>query len=275
MLAVTLYSDEKQDEAKTRRRREEGITGGKVEETGQEMILLLAVVPGIPESPLNIWTIFDALKLHDIPFIITGDLKFLMPCFGLLSCSSSHPCLFCTSKRHNGEWTVNRVEGKEVEAEVEEEKSLQQKVNEAIEDMVRKEKEKQVEKETGVKAKKVDKKVVLRTLGRLKSMEKGWVDDGSRNTTAGTSKFESTVGPVLCRSIGDSDGTTVLAKVGMPSVHLLLGENSILRPHMCRFFGGENELMEILRTEVGVVPHSYQGADGAFEGPQCAKNKMP
>ena len=148
-------------------------------------------------------------------------------------------------------------------------------MNEAIGDMVRTEEEKRAEKETGVKAKKVDKKVVLRTLGRLKAMEKGWEAEGSRNTTAGTSKFESTVGPVLCRSIGDSDRTTVLAKVGMPSVHLLLGANSILRPHMCRFFGGEEELMELLRTKVGVVPHSYQGADGAFEGPQCAKNKMP
>ena len=29
--------------------------------------------------------------------------------------------------------------------------------------------------------------------------------------------------------------------------------------------------MEILRVQVGVVPHSYQGKDGAFEGPQCSK----
>ena len=29
--------------------------------------------------------------------------------------------------------------------------------------------------------------------------------------------------------------------------------------------------MEVLKVGVGVVPHSYQGKDGAFEGPQCSK----
>ena len=34
--------------------------------------------------------------------------------------------------------------------------------------------------------------------------------------------------------------------------------------------------MLVLKTEVGVVPHSYQGKDGNFEGPQCDKilNKL-
>ena len=30
-------------------------------------------------------------------------------------------------------------------------------------------------------------------------------------------------------------------------------------------------MLEVLRTELGVVPHSYQGRDGAFAGPECSK----
>ena len=37
------------------------------------------------------------------------------------------------------------------------------------------------------------------------------------------------------------------------------------------FFHSKEELMELLRTEVGVVPYSYQGKDGVFEGSQCSK----
>ena len=31
------------------------------------------------------------------------------------------------------------------------------------------------------------------------------------------------------------------------------------------------EKVLILEEMVGVIPHSYQGKDGAFEGPQCRK----
>ena len=29
--------------------------------------------------------------------------------------------------------------------------------------------------------------------------------------------------------------------------------------------------MADLKSELGIVPHSYQGKDGDFQGPQCAK----
>ena len=57
----------------------------------------------------------------------------------------------------------------------------------------------------------------------------------------------------------------------MPTVHLLLAVNDILRPHMVEFFGSEENLMQVLKEKVWVVPHSYQGKDGAYEGPQCSK----
>ena len=85
---------------KKRRTRDDGISGGvRFEETGQRMILLLAIVKGVSESKANLEQIFDLLNLTGLKFTITGDFKFLMPWFGLLGCSSVHPCLYCNSQR--------------------------------------------------------------------------------------------------------------------------------------------------------------------------------
>ena len=224
-LTATLYDDESiacyQEGRRKQRKRSEGITGGAMEETGQNMILLLAVVPGIPESAHNIKLIFDSVGINQHPYILSADLKLLMPCFGLMSCSSSNPCLFCPRKRVKGKWKDDNVE--------------------------------------------------LRRFGSLKENYDGWVAAGSKYVTQWTSAFQSTVGPVLVESSEDTALTTVLEKVGMPTVHLLLATNDILRPHMVKFFDSEEEMMDVLKVGVGVVPHSYQGKDGAFEGPQCSK----
>ena len=68
------------------------------------MILLLAIVKGVPESKDNLEQIFDLLNLTGLKFTITGDFKFLMPWFGLLGCSSVHPCLYCNRERRKGKW---------------------------------------------------------------------------------------------------------------------------------------------------------------------------
>ena len=163
------------------------ICGVPMEETGQNMILMLAIVPGIPESSYNIQLIFNAVGVNQLPYILSADLKMLMPCFGLMSCSSSHPCLFCPRKRVKGEW-------QEVE-------------------------------------------VQLRTFASLKEQHRWWVAAGSKYTTKWTSSFQSTVGPILVEADGEAITTSVLEKVGMPTVHLLLAVNDILRPHVVEFFG--------------------------------------
>ena len=71
----------------------------------------------------------------------------------------------------------------------------------------------------------------MRTFGRLEEKYQGWKVKSSL-TTASTSKAESCVDPVLVRTEADTDDTTILMNLGMPSVHLLLGLNSILRPHI-------------------------------------------
>ena len=35
---------------------------------------------------------------------MTGNYKLLMPSFGLMTCSSSHPCLYCARSRVKGVW---------------------------------------------------------------------------------------------------------------------------------------------------------------------------
>ena len=61
----------------------------------------------------------------------------------------------------------------------------------------------------------------LRTFGSLENQFQKLPADGRRTTTI-TRQTESVVGPVLVRCEDDTDEKTVLAKVGMPSVHLLL-----------------------------------------------------
>ena len=210
-------------EKKRRRTREEGIGGGKrFVEHGQRMILLLCLVKGVPESEENLELIFTHVKLAGLRFKITGDFKFLMPWFGLLGCSSVHPCLYCNKERRKGEW---------------------------------------IEKEGTA--------VELRTLGGIETMAAAWMEAGSKRTTAWTSKFESSVGMVTVWGEGDTPMTTVLDKCAPPTVHCLLALNSVLRPHLEKIW--EGDLWKFLKEEVKVVPHSYQGKDGAFEGPQCDK----
>ena len=88
---------------KMRRTRDDGIGGGtKFEEHGQRMILLLGLVKGVPERKENIDLIFNLVNLAGLKFTMTGDFKFPMHWFGLLGCSSVHPCLYCNKERRKG-----------------------------------------------------------------------------------------------------------------------------------------------------------------------------
>ena len=210
---------------KKRRTREDGISEvNKFSETGQRMILLLCVVKGVPESMENLELLFTHVNLTGLKFTITGDFKFLMPWFGLLGCSSVHPCLYCNQERRKGEWVKKK------------------------------------DNEVGVE---------LRTLGGIESMTGGWMEKGSKKTTAWTSQYESCVGTVTVWGDGDTPQTTVLDKCAPPTVHCLLAVNNILRPHLESIWDGD--LWKFLQEEIHVIPHSYQGKEGAFEGPQCNK----
>ena len=207
---------------KMRRSREDGVSPvGKFAETGQRMILLLAWCKGIPESAENLEIVYNAVNLHSLQFIMTGDYKLLMPSFGLMSCSSTHPCLYCARSRVKGVW---------------------EEVDETCD--------------------------VLRTFSRIEIMSSSWMEAGSKDTTYWTSKFESCTGPILVWGQGDTPETRVLDKVTPPTVHNLLALNTVL-DHLSKFWPGN--LKEDLKKELNIIPHSYQGKDGAFAGPECDK----
>ena len=141
-----------------------------MQEAGQNTILLLAVVPDIPETAHNIVKAMNVVGISKVPYKLTGDLKFLNMSFGLQSCSALYPCVFCTGKRQKGEWTEGQ----------------------------------------------------LWTFGTQRKMYNGWVANGSHYSTAATSKFQSTIGLCLVQSVGDTDDTTFLLKIGMPTVQTCL-----------------------------------------------------
>ena len=89
---------------KRRRSREDGFCAERFSETGQRTILLLAWCKDIPESAENLEIIYKAVDVGSVSFIMTGDYKLLMPSFGLMSCSSTHPCLYCARSRLKGVW---------------------------------------------------------------------------------------------------------------------------------------------------------------------------
>ena len=112
--------------------------------------------------------------------------------------------------------------------------------------------------------------VEQRTFGGIEVRADAWMEAVSKKTTAWTSKFESCVGMVTVWGEGDTPLTTVLDKCAPPTVHCLLALNSVLRPHLEKIWE-QGDLWSFLKEEVNVVPHSYQGKEGALKGPQCNK----
>ena len=84
-----------------RRTRGEGISGGpQLKDWGARKMILLAIVHKIPENHHNLSIIFEAIKLENIPFKLTGDFAFLMPILGLVKgCGGSNPCPLCNQRK--------------------------------------------------------------------------------------------------------------------------------------------------------------------------------
>ena len=111
------FSEENNEEAgpsKKVRRRQQGIGGGsQFSDWGARKMILLAVVPKVPESHHNIDLIFTAIGLNKIPFKMTGDFAFLMPICGLVKgCGGTNPCPLCDQRKTNAGGKGSRwVEG--------------------------------------------------------------------------------------------------------------------------------------------------------------------
>lgn len=89
-LKITLSMVQKEaDECSTTR--EKGFKS-----TGVKKLLLLAIVPGVPEKYANIEQIWTSLlELDRIDAVISGDLKIINLLLGIMGHSSSYPCPYC------------------------------------------------------------------------------------------------------------------------------------------------------------------------------------
>lgn len=103
--------------------------------------------------------------------------------------------------------------------------------------------------------------IELRTLVRR--------ERGSVYCSAETALAKSCIGMVLVWGEGDESNTIVLDKMPPPTVYSLLGLNTVLRPYLENVWDGN--LNADLKSELGLVPHSYHGKDEDLEGHQYAK----
>ena len=98
----------------------------------------------------------------------------------------------------------------------------------------------------------------------------GWVDQGSIERTEFTRRFESVAaGPLLAEGVGDTWDTLVLDKVPPCPLHIgLLFANDPLN-HLER--GCWPEVKAVLKDLFGIQPHSYQGFERNYQGPEIRK----
>lgn len=70
---------------------------GKV--TGVNRLILVAIVPDVPEHRHNLGVIFDAIGLDGSNITFVADMKVLSPVLGLQGFTAATPCLWCDAER--------------------------------------------------------------------------------------------------------------------------------------------------------------------------------
>ena len=83
---------------------EKGKKFGKIfKNSGVKKVLILAIVPDIPENYWNLKKLWIESGIHRIKqkFVIATDLKLCNILLGLMSQSSLHPCCWCDTDKHN------------------------------------------------------------------------------------------------------------------------------------------------------------------------------
>ena len=74
--------------------------------TGVRKILLLAITPKVNESYHNVRVLLEKVKINELLYKFTGDLKLYNIVAGIMSASSLCPCVYCEAKREGGQWEV-------------------------------------------------------------------------------------------------------------------------------------------------------------------------
>ena len=106
-MTLTLYDAENllPGSATNRVSRQDGLGAGPgYRLTGVKKILLLATAPRVSESYFNTGVLFQKVRIQDLLYKFTGDLKLYNIVAGLMSASSLCPCVYCEAKREKGNW---------------------------------------------------------------------------------------------------------------------------------------------------------------------------
>ena len=101
-LNIFSHEDFKDTPASSKRRKySDGICLKDSKNTSVNKLLILAIVPGLPEKYEHISRLFDILKLDQLEeeyykIRYAADLKMINLLLGLMAHSSAHPCSWCT-----------------------------------------------------------------------------------------------------------------------------------------------------------------------------------
>lgn len=107
-----------------------------------------------------------------------------------------------------------------------------------------------------------------RTMGNLNANYLAWVMEGEVQTTTQTKKWKSVTSPLLVEGEGDTWDMLVIDKVVPGSLHLYLATNDVFN-HMEKHCW--REVKAVLKELFGIEPHSYQGKERNYQGPEIRR----
>ena len=83
---------------------------------GKKKIMILAIVPDIPENYHNLQILYDLTKINSVSYQQTGDLKALNILLGLMSSSAACGCCYCEAQRNSDKWMCGGARLRSVES---------------------------------------------------------------------------------------------------------------------------------------------------------------
>ena len=83
---------------------------------GKRKIMIIAIVPDIPENYFNLQILYDLTQINSVVYQQTGDLKAINILLGLMSCSSSCGCCYCQAPRNTDSWMEGGARLRSVES---------------------------------------------------------------------------------------------------------------------------------------------------------------
>ena len=95
-LSITLKPEMKTHTVPEKKSRNgEGYSSQDFKDSSVQNTLILAILPSMNESFVNLKMILDKLKINSLDYTVSEDLKVLLQMVGKQTAASKHPCPFC------------------------------------------------------------------------------------------------------------------------------------------------------------------------------------